>query len=126
MLFWPFCVTCQLNSPPGWMVRAIEVSAAGWAVQVPAIDAPGGGVVVGRARGRPAAVGAGVSLGGSSCLSSLAESVSLGLSATTCLSIVDRRVVVALRQIVVGEHEAGRGRVRVRLQYSSRARSWVV
>ena len=109
--FWPFSVTCQVNAPPGWTVRAIAVSAAGWAFQVPAIDAPCGGVVSVGA-GEATAV-AGSSLDGSSCRSSFAESVSLGFSATTCLRIVDRGVGVALGQVVVGKHEPGGGRVRV-------------
>src|SRR5207253_6552396 len=42
---WPFWVTCQVNAPPCWIVRAIEVSGVGWAFQVPEIVAPSGGVV---------------------------------------------------------------------------------
>ena len=40
---WPFWVTCQVNAPPGWIVRAIEVSGLGCAFQVPEIVAPSGG-----------------------------------------------------------------------------------
>src|SRR5262249_30050922 len=32
---WPFCVTCQVNAPPGRIVRTIEVSGVGRAFQVP-------------------------------------------------------------------------------------------
>ena len=89
---------------------------------------PAGGVVSSRRRRRRrGSVRGCVSLGGSSCWSSLAVSVSLGLSAATCLSIRTAASVKPFGQVVVGEHEPGTGRLRSGLlQYSSRARSWVV
>ena len=90
------------------------MSAAGWAVQVPAIDAPWGGVVSAGAGGGAAAAVA--SLGRVELPEQLRREGVARLERDHLLEDAHRRLGVALGQVVVGEHEPGRGRVRVARQ----------
>ena len=125
---WPFCVTCQLYAPPGWIVRTIEVSGPDCAFQVPRSSrlraawcwpGPEPGAEK-RPRARLAL------LSGFELLEQLRRDGIAGLQRNHLLEDPGGVLEIAFRDVVVSKHEPARGRLRVRLAVASSARSWVV